>query len=335
MIHSIAAVIARSFAFVPSGKAMRRMAIATAISTWVLLLVGCMVHGTGSSLACPDWPTCYGTFFPEMKNGVEYEHTHRVVATAIGIMTLVLGWMAWKRRKLEGGRTTMKLSMLAIGMVVFQGVLGGVTVLLQLPLAVTMAHLTTSMCFFCLLSWIALRSSPKVASEVPRGLARLRPIAVVVAFATLGQIFLGGIVRHTHNGLACDKIPLCDGNELWPAALGKRIQMGHRIFAVVLAIAIVALAVTVWRRASGSPRHRTLAVAAVVLVLGQIVLGLVSVAYFLPLFPVTAHLGVAALILVTHVALVAELPRAPAAVKSRSISRAASDGEPAYASGGE
>jgi len=62
-----------------------RLAVVTACATWILLLVGCLVHGTGSSLACPDWPLCYGSAFPKMENGVQYEHSHRLVATAVGL----------------------------------------------------------------------------------------------------------------------------------------------------------------------------------------------------------------------------------------------------------
>src|SRR5215217_3071667 len=70
---------------------LHRFAIATAAVTWVLLLVGGLVHGTGSSLACPDWPLCHGQFFPEMARGVEYEHSHRLVAGSVAIMTVLLG----------------------------------------------------------------------------------------------------------------------------------------------------------------------------------------------------------------------------------------------------
>lgn len=322
----------------PSAKATRATAIALAFATWILLLVGCMVHGTGSSLACPDWPTCYGTFFPEMKNGVEYEHSHRLVATSVGLLTLVVAWMLHRRRNVEiGGKTSAKLGLLAAFLVVVQGVLGGVTVLYQLPIGVTLAHLATSMCFFCLVTVIAMRTKPKVPELVSTELAKLRPIAAGVALFTLGQIVLGGVVRHTHNGLACWTIPLCDGREAWPEMLGKKIQMGHRWVAVVLAVAVVALAIAVWRRSLGFPRYRRLAAASVLLVVAQIVLGLVSVQLGLPLWPVTAHLGVAALILVAHVALFVRLPH-PTHVAARSSDEASDPSPfvaPDFSPGGE
>src|SRR5690349_13357859 len=122
-----------------------RFAIATTVATFVLLIVGSLVHGTGSSLACPDWPLCYGTLFPKMENGVQFEHTHRLVATGVGIMTVVLAVLLLRRK---GDRSLVRLGVVATVLVVFQGVLGGITVLYKLPRAVSVAHLATSMCFF-------------------------------------------------------------------------------------------------------------------------------------------------------------------------------------------
>src|SRR5882757_8256945 len=102
-----------------------RLALATAIATFVLLIVGSLVHGTGSSLACPDWPLCYGQFFPKMENGVEFEHSHRLVASAVGLMTIVLAALLLVRRKNE--RALRRLGVVAAFLVIFQGILGGIT----------------------------------------------------------------------------------------------------------------------------------------------------------------------------------------------------------------
>ena len=63
-------------------------AIATAVATYLLILVGGLVHGTGSSLACPDWPTCYGSLVPKMEGGVAVEHGHRLAALTVVILIL-------------------------------------------------------------------------------------------------------------------------------------------------------------------------------------------------------------------------------------------------------
>ncbi len=302
-------------------RALSVLAVVGAVATWALLLVGCLVHGTGSSLACPDWPLCYGSAMPKMENGVQYEHSHRLVATAVGLLTIALAILLHRRRK-DDPRGA-KLGYLAVGLVCWQGLLGGMTVLLRLPLLVTMAHLTTSMVFFCLMTFIALRRSgslpePTFQSAPFRGptppalppaadsLAPLRPWVGVAVAATLGQIILGGLVRHTASGLACFGIPLCNG-ELWPSHSGAHLHMIHRIFALVLGTFVIGLAVVVRRRAPGS-RPAQLALGAILLVLVQITLGVLSVYSLLALLPVTLHLGVAALLLVCNVALFYYVP---------------------------
>src|SRR5512137_401540 len=102
-----------------------RLAQATAAATFALLVVGGMVHATGSSLACPDWPLCYGQFFPSMEGGVLYEHGHRLVALAVSILTLSLALVTWRRHAEPAVRYG---SLLALALVLFQASLGALTV---------------------------------------------------------------------------------------------------------------------------------------------------------------------------------------------------------------
>ena len=88
-----------------------RLARATAAATFVLLVIGGMVHATGSSLACPDWPLCYGQFFPAMEGGVLYEHGHRLVALAVSVLTVALAVAVWRRRR----ETAVRVGSLARG----------------------------------------------------------------------------------------------------------------------------------------------------------------------------------------------------------------------------
>jgi heme A synthase len=300
-----------------------RLAIGTAFATWLLLLVGCLVHGTGSSLACPDWPLCFGSVFPKMENGVEYEHTHRLVATAVGLLTVALA-VALHRRRVDDPPLA-KMGYASVGLVCFQGLLGGATVILRLPILVTLMHLGTSMAFFSLTTLIALRvrSRPGVSpvksasshESAASQLAGLRPWAGLAALATFGQIVLGGIVRHTASGLACFGLPLCNG-DLWPSHPGAHWHMSHRIFAVLLGTYIVALGAVLRARAPRSTVAR-LAALAMGLVVVQVALGALSVLSTLALSVVTLHLGVAALLLACNVAIVYYLPR-PVRASTRS-----------------
>jgi len=259
----------------------RRFAAATAAATFVLLLVGGLVNPTGSSLACPDWPLCHGTAFPAMTGGVLFEHSHRLVATGVGLLTVILAVLLWR----DGRRG---LGLVALGMVVAQGVLGGLTVLLKLPPEISLAHLALSMAFFTFLLYLAAgaerRAQPRIVS---RGAYRLVLIAGVAIYL---QILLGGLVRHTHSAYACvTEIPLCFG-QLWPDAPQAQIHMAHRLFAVVSGVLAIVAALRAGRRT-------WLFWAIPAAVVGQIVLGLYTVVTLKALPIVEAHLAVGALLL--------------------------------------
>lgn len=281
-----------------------RFALATAVLTWFLIIVGGIVHGTGSSLACPDWPTCYGTFFPVMKGGVFFEHSHRIVAATVGFLSVCLClFLLWK-----GKGPLRTAGVFAVLLVIFQGVLGGLTVIYRLPTAVSTAHLATSMLFLALMVWIAFRSfypqDPTHSREVSANWNSLRFFLLLTAILVYLQVVLGGLVRHTGAGLACVDIPLCRGS-LWPAGAPPilMLHMAHRIMALCVATAVFLTSGKVYRRAAGRPFLKFLALSAILLVLIQIALGLLSVHSLLALTPVTAHLAVGALLWVNLILL--------------------------------
>jgi heme A synthase len=306
---------------------LHRFAQATCIATYLLLLVGGLVHGTGSSLACPDWPLCHGQFFPAMNHGVEYEHSHRLAAGTVALMTMVLaGWLFVDKRF----KSLRPLAVAAPIMVLAQAVLGGLTVIFKLPRFITLSHLTLSMCFFAVTIVIAIRTrTPDRAAVPPSANETTSPDPRLLAGATalliLSQILLGGLVRHSMAGLACTTFPFCFGH-VWPpdspSAMSERIHMLHRIWGGVVGCAVMATAWFVAARAkklaaepAAGPEVRwlrRLAIAAPILVLIQITLGVLSVTTLLHLPVVEAHLGVGALLLGTFVAIWTLLPAPPA-----------------------
>jgi heme A synthase len=292
-----------------------RLALATTIATFVLLVVGGTVNPTGSSLACPDWPTCYGSFFPEMTGGVEFEHTHRAVATFVGFLTLVLSVVIWRTHRHE--RLLVRLGFGALGLVILQGVLGGITVLMKLPPAVSMMHLALSMFFFVYLMVLTHRLRPVAVSEkVDEG----QPIPRCwIAWAVGGlyiQILLGGLIRHSGSALACGTdIPWCLG-AAWPAHGLGQIHMLHRYGSlVVTALVLVAAASAAWH---GLRNERRVAFFAAFLapwlLLIQIVLGVMTVQSTIGVIEVVAHMGVGSLMLADLVVIYLALsPRRQAA----------------------
>ncbi|MDB4980634.1 MAG: cyoE, partial [Myxococcales bacterium] len=225
-------------------------AIATAVATYLLILIGGLVHGTGSSLACPDWPTCYGTFMPKMEGGVLVEHSHRIAALTVVILTLALAALLTRASSPEQ-RRLRPFGWLAVALVFAQAALGAITVLWRLPTPVSTAHTATSLLFFMTVLYIAARSRPASAVETPRASlsGAAVTLAIVSAVSVYFQMVLGGLVRHSGAALACTDVPLCRG-ALWPVAHPTvLIQALHRLNALVAGALVTASSILTWRSA--------------------------------------------------------------------------------------
>jgi cytochrome c oxidase assembly protein subunit 15 len=196
---------------------LHRYALVTVGFTFLLLLAGAMVTSTGSSLAVPDWPLSFGKFFPEMKGGVLFEHGHRMVAGTVALLMLGL---AIATQLIESRPWVKKLAWGALGAVILQAVLGGVTVLLHLPTQVSVAHASLAQIFFCLIVTISLVTSKSWIEERSNRLTdRPSPIRVWALWTTVliyFQILIGAVTRHSGAGLAIPDFPLCFGQILPP-----------------------------------------------------------------------------------------------------------------------
>jgi cytochrome c oxidase assembly protein subunit 15 len=222
-------------------------------ATLVLVAAGGMVTSTSSGLAVPDWPTTYGqnmfTFpFSKMVGGIFYEHGHRLIASTVGFLTI--GLVVWLLRA-EPRAWVRRLGLVALGVVVLQGVLGGITVLLLLPDAVSISHAGLAQIFFCLTVSLALFTSPswKAPSAPPVEDATLRRRATQLAALVYLQILLGATMRHTGAGLAIPDFPLSFGHvvpPLWSVPIA--IHFAHRIGALVVTVWVLIVAARVWSR---------------------------------------------------------------------------------------
>jgi len=277
-------------------KSLHRLAFATSLVTALQLLLGGLVHNTRSSLACPDWPLCYGQVFPSMHGGILIEHSHRLTGATVGLLTIALLVGFW-RRALRG------IGLFALGLVVVQGVLGGLTVIFRLPTWISTAHLAISQIFFCTIVYAAMGTRAGVESAQPLP-ARVQWWTAAAAGVIFVQMVLGAFLRHTGAGLACVEVPLCKGS-LWPADAWWSVQvhMLHRLMGLVVLAAVLAASVITFRATRGRNGLRAIAVAAPLLVAVQIALGLLSITTFLDVVPVTAHLGVAVALLTSMVVL--------------------------------
>jgi cytochrome c oxidase assembly protein subunit 15 len=185
------------------GLWLHRFSILLAALTLFLVVAGASVTSNDAGLSVPDWPLSYGKLMPEMKGGVFYEHGHRMVATTVGLLTIVLA--VWLQR-CEPRRWLRRLGWVALAAVVVQGLLGGLTVLFLLPKPISIAHACLAQLFFTLTVAIAIFTSPawKRGPEPveDHGSPSLRAMAFLTAAAVLLQIALGAAYRHEAAGLA-------------------------------------------------------------------------------------------------------------------------------------
>ena len=194
---------------------LKIFAVFVSVCTFFLLIAGALVTSTGSGLAVPDWPLSFGTFFPPMTGGVLFEHGHRMIAGTVGILTMILTFWTWKK---ESRRWICRLASAALGAVVLQALLGGLTVLMKLPPQVSIAHAILAQTFFCLTVAIAyfMNSEPVIASDASDE-AILQPeiaslpsvarndIKIFSIFNTVLiylQLILGAAVRHFGSSFA-------------------------------------------------------------------------------------------------------------------------------------
>ncbi len=171
---------------------------------------------TGSGLAVPDWPNTYGEFmftFPFSKwvGGIFYEHLHRLIASFVGLLTLVFAFWLWRSEKRQWVKN---LGWTALTTVIAQGILGGLTVLFLLPTAISMTHAVLAQTFFCITIALAFFLSKEWYSfETVRGLngRSFARWAVILTITIYAQLILGALMRHTGSGLALVDFPLVNG----------------------------------------------------------------------------------------------------------------------------
>lgn len=181
---------------------LHRYALLTAAATFCLLIAGALVTSHEAGLAVPDWPLSYGQLMPPMVGNIFWEHGHRMVATFVGLLTIGLAVWLWRS---EPRRWVRRLGWAALGAVVLQGVLGGLTVLFLLPRPVSIAHASLAQIFFCLTVSMALFTSSGWQQEHPRrresSEPSLRRLAAGTTAAVFAQLILGAAYRHNAAGI--------------------------------------------------------------------------------------------------------------------------------------
>jgi cytochrome c oxidase assembly protein subunit 15 len=215
-------------------RGLNRYAILVACATFFLIIAGALVTSNDAGLATPDWPLSNGQVFPKMVGNLFWEHGHRMVATTVGMLTIVLTiWILMKEKR----SWVRKLGVFALLAVIAQGLLGGLTVKLMLPLAVSTAHATLAQLFFCTTvslavftsrSWMEARPIPEVKGSL--SLNYLCSTALVTIFL---QLILGATLRHSAT---------------WDKHLPTELILAHIGGAVTVTIGLGSAAIATLRR---------------------------------------------------------------------------------------
>jgi cytochrome c oxidase assembly protein subunit 15 len=313
-----------SFRYNPS---LHRMALLTAAATFPLIFMGGLVTSHGAGMSVPDWPNSYGynmfTFPPSIwlsrqAGGIFYEHSHRLLGSLVGILSIVLTAWTWLT---EPRRWVRWLATAVLAAVIVQGVLGGLrVVLVELDLAIV--HACFAQAFFCLAALMVVVTSrwwtTADTERAPADRPLLRIAATLVAVIYL-QLVAGAVMRHYAAGLAIPDLPLAYGKPLPPVSdEGLRIanelrrwdaglpgvtlaqvwlHFGHRVGAVIVTAAAAALILMIIRRGL-----RDLYVGAAILsalLIAQVTLGVLTVLWRKPADVASLHVAVGALLLVT------------------------------------
>ena len=209
------------------------LSIILVVSILVLIFAGALVKSHEVGLSVPDWPTTYGYQmfqfpFSDMVGGIFYEHGHRMIATMVGFMTLILSIIVYLS---DNELWLKKLTFFALGLVIIQGLFGGLTVLLYLPAYISIIHAILAQTFFVLIIYISFSLSKKDALKLDNlsNVSDLKTPAYFVAISIYIQLILGAIMRHTESGLAIPDFPLSGGYIIPPfnQSMIETIQSMH------------------------------------------------------------------------------------------------------------
>ncbi len=213
---------------------LHRFAVLTACATFFLLIAGALVTSNDAGLSIPDWPSNWGGIIPPLVGGIVYEFSHRAIATFVGCLTIVLAIWLWRAESRPWIRC---LGLIALGAVVAQGVLGGVTVLFFQPVAASAGHAILAQIFFSTVVSLALFTSRWWQTEMPQredpGSPRVRPLAAWTVAAIFLQLILGAVFRHKGSGIVPHLVgaAVVTGMIFWTAGALRRRFGDDPVFA--------------------------------------------------------------------------------------------------------
>ncbi len=276
-----------------SGSGFRWLILSTIFATYSLIVLGGVVRATDSGDACPDWPRCHGELIPPFETAVMIEFSHRLLASVVGFLILAVVIVAW--RTYRNNQVIVWGSALALVMVIAQAILGGATVLNELPANLVMAHLALASALLALLMLLAFVSWRSRLPAVQRSAdsASFRNLALTAAIATFGLMLTGSYVAGSGAGLAFSDWPLFDGQLLPDGGRLAIIHAMHRFVAAAIGLLIGYVALRAWQTQRHDRVLVTVSLAAFALVMLQALVGAANIWTLLESAARAAHLALA------------------------------------------
>jgi protoheme IX farnesyltransferase len=270
-------------------KAFRALTVVTAVVTYALVVLGGVVRVSGSGLGCPDWPLCHGRPYPPLELHAIIEYSHRTtasLASTLVVVTAGVAWLAWRHR-----RDIVAPATIALALLIVQVLLGAITVRLELPPIIVLAHLATAMALLGALCVTATATFTEPGQpSIDRVAARWARAAAV---GTYLLILSGSLVVGSGASGACNAWPLCGGGFTFAFDRFPAVQLLHRGMAALIGVLIIAGLINVVRRHRRNPAVRaTVALTLTALAL-QVAVGAAVVLLHLPAALRGLHLALA------------------------------------------
>jgi len=284
------------------GLKFQVLSVSTVAFIFGLVTLGGVVRLTGSGLGCPDWPLCYGQVIPPFEYHALIEYSHRMLASVAGVMVISLAVIVWRRHRKQAW--LMIPATAGIILLATQVMLGGATVMKELPSALVLAHLAVAealMACMVAISVVSIGSPvrlPKLWSG--EGLSDKLPLLTLTAAAlAYGLLLTGSYVTVSGATVSCGEFwPLCQG-QLIPDGSYAWLHMSHRIVAGIVGALVILVVVLAWRRSSFQDPLKWVALAAGLLFLIQVGLGASIVTSGFTMATRLSHLSVATLMWVS------------------------------------
>ena len=251
-------------------KTLMYLSVLALLDAIVQVTLGGVVRVTGSGLGCPDWPLCYGQIVPPFQLDTMIEYSHRLSGAVLGVLVLLLcfGNLVVNNKR----RLIVNLSVISLILVVFAGLLGGITVLTELSMWVRLVHLGIAellIAFLCAIVVFELPATKAIGFRNDKSIGQILIANLIITFTSI--LFVSYVVGSGYSSV-CGTWPLCRGN-YFPADLFSFMHMSHRYSIILILIGFGGLTFFSIRRLGLKNRFSGSLVLGVIILVVQIVLG--------------------------------------------------------------